>query len=98
IISYLNFDQSLINIILFIVEQLKSILLTICLLKQYRTIENISTLSRLETEFQILRWNSVEYYHDHEMIDTCSKISAAYFIFYCLNNNITTTNITNETS
>ncbi|CAF5029348.1 unnamed protein product [Rotaria sp. Silwood1] len=95
---FLNFDQSSLNIILFIVEQLKSILLTICLLKQYRSIENIATLSRLETEFQISHWSNVEYYHDYEMMDICSKISAAYLIFYCLNNNITRTILTNETN
>ncbi|CAF3610218.1 unnamed protein product, partial [Rotaria sp. Silwood2] len=94
----LNFDQSSLNIILFIAEQLKSILLTICLIKQHCSIENIATLSRLETEFQISYWTNVEYYHDYDIMDTCSKISAAYLIFYCLNNNITRTVVTNETS
>ncbi|CAF0940793.1 unnamed protein product [Rotaria sordida] len=94
----LNFDESSLNIFLFIAEQLKSILLTICLIKQYRSIENIATLSRLETEFQISRWSNVEHYHDYDIMDTCSKISAAYLIFYCLNNNITRTIVTNETN
>jgi len=92
-----NFDQSSLTIFLFIVEQLKSILLTICLIKQYRPVENIASLSRLETEFQISRWSNVEYYHDYEIMDICSKIAAAYLIFYCLNNNITRTVMTKET-
>jgi len=92
-----NFDQSSLIIFLFIVEQLKSILLTICLIKQYRPVENIASLSRLETEFQISHWSNVEYYHDYDIMDTYSKISAAYLIFYCLNNNITRTVMTKET-
>lgn len=93
----LNFDQSSLSIFLFIVEQLKSILLTICLIKQFCPVEHIASLSRLETEFQISRWTNVEYYHDYEIMDICSKISAAYLIFYCLNNNITRTVMTKDT-
>ena len=78
-----NFDLPSLSIFLFIVEQLKSILLTICLIKQFRSVENISSLARLETEFQISRWSNVPYYHDYDILDTCSKISAAYLIFYC---------------
>jgi ATP synthase F1 complex assembly factor 2 len=93
----LNFDQPSLLTFLFIVEQLKSILLTICLVKQFRSIEHIASLSRLETEFQISRWTNVEYHHDYEFMDICSKISAAYLIFYSLNNNITRTVITKDT-
>jgi ATP synthase F1 complex assembly factor 2 len=92
-----SFDQSSLIIFLFIVETLKSILLTICLIKQYRPVENIASLSRLETEFQISHWSNVEYYHDYDIMDTYSKISSAYLIFYCLNNNITRTVMTKET-
>ena len=86
-----TFDVPSLNMILFIAEQLKSVLLTICLMKQHRSVEDLATLSRLETEFQISRWNNVEYYHDFDIRETCSKISAAYLIFYCLNNNLTRT-------
>lgn len=86
-----NFDQQTLTIVLFMVEQLKSILLTICLLKQYVPVENIASLSRLETEFQISRWNNVEYHHDYEINDTSSKIAAAYVMFYYLNNHVTQT-------
>jgi ATP synthase F1 complex assembly factor 2 len=92
-----NLDQPSLSIFLFIVEQLKSILLTICLIKQHQSVENIATLSRLETEFQISFWTNVEYYHDYDILDTCSKISAAYLIFYCLNNNITRTVLNKNT-
>jgi chaperone required for assembly of F1-ATPase len=79
------------------IEKLKSILLTICLIKQFRSVESISSLSRLETEFQISRWTNVAYYHDYDIMDTRSKISAAYLIFYCLNNNVTRTVLNKET-
>lgn len=92
----LNFDQPSLTTFLFIVEQLKSIFLTICLIKQFRSPEHIASLARLETEFQISRWTNVEYHHDYEIMDTCSKISAAYLIFYCLNNNITRTVMNKE--
>jgi ATP synthase F1 complex assembly factor 2 len=90
-------DQPSLMVFLFIVEQLKSILLAICLIKQFRSVENISSLARLETEFQISRWSNVPYYHDFEIMDIRAKISAAYLIFYCLNNNITRTVINKET-
>jgi ATP synthase F1 complex assembly factor 2 len=92
-----NFDQPSLMVFLFIVEQLKSILLAISLIKQFRSVENISSLARLETEFQISRWSNVPYYHDFEIMDIRAKISAAYLIFYCLNNNITRTVINKET-
>jgi ATP synthase F1 complex assembly factor 2 len=92
-----NFDQPSLGIFLFIVEQLKSILLTICLIKQFRPVENIASLARLETEFQISHWSNVPYHHDYEITDTCAKIAAAYLIFYCLNNNITRTVMIKET-
>lgn len=93
----LNFDQPSLTIFLFIAEQLKSILLTICLIKQFHSVEQIASLARLETEFQISRWSKVEYYHDYEIMDIRSKIAAAYLIFYCLNNNITRTVLSKET-
>lgn len=92
----LNFDQPSLTTFLFIAEQLKSIFLTICLIKQFRSVEQIASLARLETEFQISRWSNVEYHHDYEHMDTRSKIAAAYLIFYCLNNNITRTVLSKE--
>lgn len=93
-----NFNQSSLIMILFMVEQLKSILLTISLLKQFRSVEEISSLSRLETEYQISRWSNVEYYHDYDILDTRSKLAGAYLIFYCLNNNITRTTVTKDSA
>lgn len=86
-----NFDQQTLTIVLYMVETLKSLLLTISLLKQYRPVESIASLARLETEFQISRWSNVEYHHDYDIMDTKSKISAAYTIFYFLNNSTTET-------
>lgn len=84
-----SFDQPSLTVFLYIVEQLKSILLTIALLKQFLPVEKIASLSRLETEFQISRWSNVEHYHDYNLMDATSKIAAAYLVFYCLNNNVT---------
>lgn len=95
---FLSFDQQTLSVILFMVEQLKSILLTVCLLKQFRSVESISSLTRLETEYQISFWSNVEYHHDYEIMDTQSKIAAAYLIFYCLNNNITQTVLKKSTA
>ena len=95
---FLSFDQQSLSVILFMVEQLKSILLTVCLLKQFRSVEAIASLTRLETEYQISFWSNVEYHHDYEIMDTQSKIAAAYLIFYCLNNNITQTVLKKSTA
>ena len=87
----MNFDQPSLAMVMFMIEQLKSILLTVCVLKQFHPVDTIATLARLETEYQISCWSNVPYYHDYEIMDMRSKVSAAYLIFYCLNNNVTRT-------
>lgn len=69
----------------FSVETLKSFILTMALIENHLTVEKAVNLSRLELEFQISRWGSVEWAHDLELMETRSRVAAAV-LFYSLNN------------
>ncbi|KAL9956936.1 hypothetical protein ACROYT_G038500 [Oculina patagonica] len=69
----------------FAVETLKSFILSMALLDSHLTVETAVRLSRLELEFQISRWGSVEWAHDLELMETRSRVAAAA-LFYSLNN------------
>lgn len=69
----------------FAVETLKSFILSMALVDNHLTIETAVHLSRLELEFQISRWGSVEWAHDLELMETRSRVAAAA-LFYSLNN------------
>ncbi|XP_068761096.1 ATP synthase mitochondrial F1 complex assembly factor 2-like [Montipora capricornis] len=68
----------------FAVETLKSIILSMALVDNHLTVERAVALSRLELEFQISRWGSVEWAHDLELMETRSRVAAAA-LFYSLN-------------
>ncbi|XP_030841010.1 ATP synthase mitochondrial F1 complex assembly factor 2, partial [Strongylocentrotus purpuratus] len=59
------------------IECLKSLVLTFALMDREITVEEAASLSRLETEFQIDKWGSVEWAHDTEFADTKSRVAAA---------------------
>jgi len=69
----------------FAVETLKSFILAMALIDNHLTVEKAVSLSRLELEFQISRWGSVEWAHDLELMETRSRVAAAA-LFYSLNN------------
>jgi len=69
----------------FAVETLKSFILSMALIDNHLTVETAVHLSRLELEFQISRWGSVEWAHDLELMETRSRVAAAA-LFYSLNN------------
>lgn len=68
----------------FAVETLKSFILAMALIDNRLNVEKAVSLSRLELEFQISRWGSVEWAHDLELMETRSRVAAAA-LFYSLN-------------
>ncbi|XP_072794644.1 ATP synthase mitochondrial F1 complex assembly factor 2 isoform X2 [Vicugna pacos] len=68
----------------FVVTQLKSIVLTLGLLDRHLTVEQAVLLSRLEEEYQIQRWGSIEWAHDYERQELRARTAAGtLFVHLC---------------
>ncbi|XP_071489879.1 ATP synthase mitochondrial F1 complex assembly factor 2-like [Diadema antillarum] len=59
------------------VDCLKSVILGFALMDREITVERAVSLSRLELEFQIQKWGSVEWAHDMEFADSKARVAAA---------------------
>ncbi|KAI1285743.1 ATP synthase mitochondrial F1 complex assembly factor 2 [Halotydeus destructor] len=60
----------------FITENLKSLILCLAVTEFHVDVNEATALSRLETEYQIAKWGRVEWSHDLDMTQTCSRVSA----------------------
>ncbi|EPY87775.1 ATP synthase mitochondrial F1 complex assembly factor 2-like protein [Camelus ferus] len=68
----------------FVVTQLKSIVLTLGLLDRHLTVEQAVLLSRLEEEYQIQKWGSIEWAHDYERQELRARTAAGtLFVHLC---------------
>ncbi|XP_075035320.1 ATP synthase mitochondrial F1 complex assembly factor 2 [Mixophyes fleayi] len=68
----------------FIINQLKSFVLTMGLLDRVLTVEKAVLLSRLEEEFQIQHWGNVEFAHDYDVQELQSRTAAGtLFVHLC---------------
>jgi len=59
------------------VETTKSLVISLALMERHLTVERAGYLSRLELEFQIGRWGSVEWAHDLDLLELKSRLAAA---------------------
>ncbi|CAL8381621.1 ATP synthase mitochondrial F1 complex assembly factor 2 [Gadus morhua] len=60
----------------FVITQLKSVVLSLALIDRHLTVEEAVLLSRLEEEYQIERWGSVEWCHDYDMYELRARTAA----------------------
>ncbi|XP_047613809.1 ATP synthase mitochondrial F1 complex assembly factor 2 isoform X2 [Phacochoerus africanus] len=68
----------------FVVTQLKSMVLTLGLIDLYLTVERAVLLSRLEEEYQMQKWGSIEWAHDYELRELRARTAAgALFVHLC---------------
>lgn len=66
------------------VTQLKSMVLTLGLIDLYLTVERAVLLSRLEEEYQMQKWGSIEWAHDYELRELRARTAAgALFVHLC---------------
>ncbi|KAH9503992.1 ATP synthase mitochondrial F1 complex assembly factor 2 [Bulinus truncatus] len=66
------------------VDCIKSLLIIMALVDKYISIETAVELARLEQNFQTSRWGTVEWFHDIELYELQSRLSAAIlFIHWC---------------
>ncbi|XP_052781651.1 ATP synthase mitochondrial F1 complex assembly factor 2-like [Mya arenaria] len=70
------------------VETIKSLVLTLGLMDKMITVERCVKLSRLEVDFQIERWGNVEWYHDIDLYDLQSRMSAAALFVHWSNETV----------
>lgn len=61
------------------VESLKSVLLTMATVQCRLNVEEAVRLSSLEQEYQTKLWGRVEWAHDFEYHELCSRVAAATF-------------------
>lgn len=68
----------------YVITQLKSVVLALGLIDRHLTVEQAVLLSRLEEEYQIERWGSVEWAHDYDLYELRARTAAgALFAHLC---------------
>ncbi|KAL8175337.1 UNVERIFIED_CONTAM: ATP synthase mitochondrial F1 complex assembly factor 2 [Gekko kuhli] len=68
----------------YMITQLKSLILSMGLLDKNLTVEQAVLLSRLEEEYQIRRWGTVEWAHDYDLYELRARTAAAtLFVHLC---------------
>ncbi|XP_063232897.1 ATP synthase mitochondrial F1 complex assembly factor 2 [Bacillus rossius redtenbacheri] len=66
----------------FAVENLKSLILTLCCVDRHISVEEAVLLSRLEEEFQAGHWGRVEWAHDLSQLDSQARLAAAVLFIH----------------
>ncbi|XP_060552485.1 ATP synthase mitochondrial F1 complex assembly factor 2-like [Ruditapes philippinarum] len=68
-------------------EAIKSLVLVLALMDKHISVERCVELSRLEQDFQIAYWGNVEWYHDMDVLELRSRLSAsALFVHWSSEN------------
>ncbi|KAG7507113.1 TOM1 2 isoform X1 [Solea senegalensis] len=60
----------------YVITQLKSVVLSMAMIDRHLSVEEAVLLSRLEEEYQIQRWGSVEWAHDYDMYELRARTAA----------------------
>ncbi|KAM4524321.1 ATP synthase mitochondrial F1 complex assembly factor 2 [Odontesthes bonariensis] len=60
----------------FVINQLKSVVLSLGMIDRYLSVEKAVLLSRLEEEYQIEHWGNVEWAHDYDMYELRARTAA----------------------
>lgn len=60
----------------YVITQLKSVVLSLGIIDRHLTVEEAVLLSRLEEEYQIQRWGSVEWVHDYDTYELRARTAA----------------------
>ncbi|XP_018404933.1 PREDICTED: ATP synthase mitochondrial F1 complex assembly factor 2 [Cyphomyrmex costatus] len=81
--------------LVYAVDRLKSIILTLATVATVINIPEAVSLSRLEEEYQISHWGNVEWYHEYSKQDLQAHLSAAMLFVY-LNSHSSTSQLKND--
>ncbi|KAL7869023.1 hypothetical protein AOLI_G00130110 [Acnodon oligacanthus] len=66
----------------YVINQLKSVVLSFGLIDRHLTVEQAVLLARLEEEYQIQRWGNVEWAHDYDMYELRARTAAGALFVY----------------
>lgn len=66
----------------FVARNLKSLILTACLMERFLKVDKAVELSRLETRFQIDKWAKVEWEHDLDEQCTNARVAAGTLFYH----------------
>ncbi|KAL3875575.1 hypothetical protein ACJMK2_033516 [Sinanodonta woodiana] len=69
------------------VEALRSVILTMALIDRHISVERAVQLSRVEQDFQVNRWGSVEWYHDINLLEIQCHVAASNLFVYWTSEN-----------
>ncbi|VDP06824.1 unnamed protein product [Soboliphyme baturini] len=78
-------------------EVLKSVLLLLALMEGRITVEEAVDLTTLEQQFQMKTWGRVEWAHDVEFHEMCSRLGAAMTFIYFSTNSQSTSKVSTDT-
>lgn len=80
----MSYNQSAVYGFMYGVDTVKSVILTLAAAARIISIEEAVRQSRLEEDYQVSHWGSVEWFHDHNKYDLQSRLAAA-ILFVHLN-------------
>lgn len=78
----LSYNVASVHGIMFAVEALKSVILTVACIERQISVEKAVLLARLEEEYQSGFWGRVEWSHDINQLDLQSRVAAAVLFVY----------------
>ncbi|XP_034049513.1 ATP synthase mitochondrial F1 complex assembly factor 2 [Thalassophryne amazonica] len=74
----------------YVITQLKSVVLSLGLIDRHLSVEQAVLLSRLEEEYQIQCWGSVEWAHDYDVYELRARTAAGALFVHLLSESSTT--------
>ncbi|KAF5273589.1 hypothetical protein FQR65_LT04587 [Abscondita terminalis] len=78
----LSYNFACVHGYVYAVDTLKSLILTLACVERFLTPEKAAVLSRLEEEFQVIKWGRVEWAHDLSQQDQQSRLSSTILFIY----------------
>lgn len=78
----LSYGDAAMPAILYAVDTLKSVILTLACVDKRISVEKAVSLSRLEEEYQLKFWGRVEWAHDLSQQDTQARLAASILFIY----------------
>lgn len=91
----LSYNFNSIYGVVYAVDGLKSVILTLATVARVINVSEAVNLSRLEEEYQISHWGNVEWHHEYSKHDLQARLSAAMLFVY-LNSHSVTSRLKND--
>lgn len=87
----MSYNYSAINGFMYGVDAIKSVILTLAAAERAISIEEAVKLSRLEEDYQVSHWGSIEWFHEHNKQDLQARLAAAILFVHLNSYSVTST-------